>query len=73
MAGPACSAAPPHWLNGAEGGGSEKRARLMGLSQYNCLPQHIHMGRFMKKKKKGTANQTVASNVLEAPLWNKYL
>lgn len=53
MAGPACSAEPPHWLNGGEGGGSEKRARLIGLSQYNRLPRHIHMGRFMKKKKKG--------------------
>lgn len=49
MVGPACSAEPPHRLNGGAGGGSEKRARLIGLSQYNRLPQHIHMGRFMKK------------------------
>lgn len=68
MAGPACSAEPPHWLNGVEGGGSEKRARLIGLSQYNRLPQHIHMGRFMKKKKKGTPHLTVAFDVLEAPV-----
>lgn len=70
MAGPACGAEPPHWLNGGEGGGSEKRARLIGLSQYNRLPQHIEMRRFMKKKTKGmgrTPHLTTAFDVLEAP------
>lgn len=51
MAGPAWSSEPPHWLNGGEGGGFEKRARLTGLSQYKCLPLHIYLEGIMRKKR----------------------
>lgn len=70
MAGPVCSAEPPHWLNGEAGGGSERRARLIGLSQYNCLPQRIHIGEVYEEKEEGDGQDAAFD---ELPSLNKYL